>query len=282
MSSGISDPIISEIQYCEECVRDDVHQHNEYEIIYVLEGEVDITINNVTHHVCDQTLVFLTNLENHSVRQITQVYRRYFVTLHTVPTDAFIRNPDILSVLKNHTSLPNCIDVSGISPTITGIFEKLLAYDCSEPFANELASIYITELLIHVLRMIPRQADSVSSACKQRILNVQTYLDIHYRENIRIDTLSKQFYISQYHLSHQFKELTGYSPKQYLTMVRLKNAAVMLTATKASLIEVAAACGFSDINNFIKQFRRIYGCTPSSFRPKNKSISQHSRRSRTL
>lgn len=267
MSNSISDPIISEIQYCEENVRDDIHQHNEYEIIYVVEGEVEITINNVVYRVSNQTLVFLNNLENHSVKQISEKYRRYYVTLHTVPTDAFIRNPDILNVLKNHAGLPNCIDVSGIPVTVTNIFHKLLKSDPNELFANELISSWISELLIYVLRLNPCQIDMVSSACKQRILNVQTYLDIHYRENIRIDSLAKQFYISQCHLSHQFKELTGYSPKQYLTMVRLKNAAVMLATTETPISELAATCGFSDINNFIKQFKRIFGCTPSSFRP---------------
>lgn len=269
MPSRISNPIISEIQYCEECVRNDIHQHNEYEIIYVIDGDVEISINNIVHRAGNQTLIFLTNLENHSVRQISDVYRRYFVTLHTVPTDAYIQNPDILSVLKNHTSFPNCIDVSDISVRVKEIFEKLLTCRSDEQFANELASVYITELLIYVLRTLPQPSGSVSSASKQRILHVQTYLDTHYQENIRIDTLARQFYVSQYHLSHQFKELTGYSPKQYLSMVRLKNAAVMLASTKAPLNEVTAACGFSDINNFIKQFRRIYGCTPSNLRPKS-------------
>ena len=68
MPIRISDPIISEIQYCEECVRDDIHQHNEYEIIYVIDGDVEISINNVVHRAGNQTLIFLTNLENHSVR----------------------------------------------------------------------------------------------------------------------------------------------------------------------------------------------------------------------
>ena len=267
MFSSINDPIIAEVKYCEDTVRNDIHQHNEYEIIYVVEGEAEITINNVVHHVTDQTLVFLTNLENHSVKQISEQYSRYFVTLHTVPTDSVIRNPDILCVLKNHAnSFPNCVDVSSISNVVTNIFEELMLCKPSDLFVNELVGGYLSKLLIYVLRLVPYQLDVTSFACKQRILNVQTYLDVHYRENIRIDTLAKEYFISPCYLSRQFKQLTGYSPKQYLNMVRMKNAAVMLVSADTQINEIAAACGFSDINNFIKQFKYIFGCTPSSFR----------------
>ena len=268
MASIITGPIISEIQYCETFVRNDTHQHNEYEIIYVIEGEIEITINNVVHRVSNQSLIFLSNLENHSIRQLSAIYRRYYVTLNTVFTDTLIHNPDILNILKNHNNFPNCVDISTISNSVTDIFQKLLAYDYSDLFANELASNYLSELLIYVLRIAPHQIETRHSDRKQLVLSIQTYIDVNFRENIRIENIAKQFYISKYHMSHLFNELTGYSPKQYLTTVRLKNAAVLLVRTNTPIKQIATECGFSDINNFIKQFKKQFGFTPNSFRTK--------------
>ena len=264
--AGLSTHIISDVQYCTSPVRNDFHHHNEYELIFVLEGTIEIEINNNRYQASDNTLILITNLENHSVHQLSTIYRRYYVTLHTIPTDAFIHNYELLNLLKNHTGdFSHCIDVTDIKNVLTELFEKLLTCNLEDKFSNELIGCYLSELLIHVIR---KQSPSPigMNTWKRRILNIQAYIDIHYREKLRIEEICRLFFISTSCLSHQFKELTGYSPKQYLTAVRMKSAAIKIHDTNLPIYDIAAECGFSDINNFVKQFKAIYGCTPGKFR----------------
>ena len=48
--------------------------------------------------------------------------------------------------------------------------------------------------------------------------------------------------------------------------IRLKKAAYLLKKTELTISEAAIAVGFQDFNHFGRQFRKLYGCSPSEFR----------------
>ena len=260
--------MISSAVYSTGPARNDFHHHNEYEILFVEDGAVELQVGQKTYTAGPNSLIFLANLEQHSLRLQSSVYTRYCVTLHVPVTDSLIRNPALLNLLKNHSdTFVHCLDVSPIRDAVLDILRRILRCSGTVPYANDLAASYITELLVHVCGLYPQLQEQTF---RSRILAVQKHLDRHYDEPLRIAEICRKHYISPHYLSHQFKELTGYSPKQYLTLLRLKHAAILIHDTHDPISEIAASCGFSDINNFCKQFKREYGCTPSHFRDKTK------------
>lgn len=260
--------MLSSAFYSTGAVRNDFHHHNEYELWFVEEGSVEIRIGSKVYTAKKNDLILLANLEQHSLRQCSGVYHRYCIALHVAIADAYIQNAELLNLLKNHSAgFNHCMDMTPVRDTVIQLFQKLIACDGQKPYANELAACLMSELLIYVCQLHPHtQSVSLNETCKSRILAVQKYLGEHYREEIRISEICRQYYMSNYYLSHHFKELTGYSPKQYLTLVRLKHAAILIHDTTMPIQEIAAFCGFSDINNFCKQFKREYQCTPTAFR----------------
>ena len=260
--------MISSAFYSTGPVRNDFHFHNEYELFFVEDGAVEIRIGDKHYTARKNDLILLANLERHSLRQCGGRYHRYCISLHAAIVDAYIQNADLLNLLKNHSaSFCHCLDMTPMRENVLEIIQKLLACDPNAPYANELVACLLSELLIYVSRLHPESRGvNLNETCRSRILAVQKYLGEHYREEIRIGEICKQYYMSNYYLSHHFKAMTGYSPRQYLTLVRLKHAAMLIHETSMSLREIADFCGFSDINNFCKQFKREYNCPPGAFR----------------
>ena len=95
---------------------------------------------------------------------------------------------------------------------------------------------------------------------------VARFIDRHYAEDITIERLVREFYISPYHLSHMFKQKTGYSVKQYLLRRRLGEAQIRLAMTQDSIQTIAEESGFADASYFSRIFFKHIGLTPTEYR----------------
>jgi AraC-like DNA-binding protein len=63
-----------------------------------------------------------------------------------------------------------------------------------------------------------------------------------------------------------FRELTGYSPMEYLRRLRVERARELLANPSLSIKEVADGAGFSDPNHFSRVFARLDGIPPTAYR----------------
>ena len=127
----------------------------------------------------------------------------------------------------------------------------------------------ISQIMAHLL-VLKYQSGSGDST-PDSISRLVKYMDRHFAEPITLDMLSEKVSLSKYHLSREFKRYMGVAPMQYLQYVRLENAKLMLLHTKLPVHTVAQGVGFSDVNNFDRQFLRHTGVTPVRFRKSNQN-----------
>jgi AraC family transcriptional regulator len=84
--------------------------------------------------------------------------------------------------------------------------------------------------------------------------------------DLDLRTLAAETGYSQRHFIRMFRAATGQTPHRYLIQLRLDRAKEFLRQDRASLIDVASACGFSSHAHMTHVFRRMMGVTPSKFR----------------
>ena len=72
-------------------------------------------------------------------------------------------------------------------------------------------------------------------------------------------------FFSEYYFMRFFKKYMGMSCVQYIKNVRLERAADQFENGETNTLEVALACGFSNLSYFHREFKKKYGMTPKRF-----------------
>lgn len=123
--------------------------------------------------------------------------------------------------------------------------------------------------IVNILTLICTETDENSnpdSVLSDKLKKILHYLDEHYTEDISLDMLAEQFYISKYYLSREFKKEYGTTIIQYVLTKKITNAKELLRYSNSSIEEIARLCGIDDASYFNKVFKKMEGCTASEYR----------------
>jgi xylan 1,4-beta-xylosidase len=99
----------------------------------------------------------------------------------------------------------------------------------------------------------------------RRILDV---INEHWNEEISLERIARDEYLSQGYLSRFFKNHMHMTFSAYLREIRLQNASMKLKNSASSVTHIAYDCGFRTPGVFIDAFRKYYGVTPGVYRQK--------------
>lgn len=101
----------------------------------------------------------------------------------------------------------------------------------------------------------------------KHVLDIVTYIDEHYSEDIRMEHLLKRVPMSRRSIEIRFKKsMHGCTIYQYLLQVRVNRMAEMLVSTDMVFSDIVYHVGFRDIANVSRIFRRYKGCSPTEYR----------------
>ena len=100
----------------------------------------------------------------------------------------------------------------------------------------------------------------------RRIKKVEQYISEHYAEAIRLEDLAALAGMAPSAFSRFFHQRTGRTVVDYITDIRLGNAARLLVDTTQNVSEVCYSCGFNNLSNFNRVFKAKRGYTPRDFR----------------
>lgn len=133
----------------------------------------------------------------------------------------------------------------------------------------------ILELIENVLPSISEHEPDVrinSSLKKAHLLTIERakeFITQNFTRDISLKEVATYSYVSAFHFSRIFKTFTCWSPHQFLLLIRLKNAELLLKSTELPVSDIAFSSGFNSLEHFAAAFSKRYNCSPSRFRTTN-------------
>jgi AraC-like DNA-binding protein len=106
----------------------------------------------------------------------------------------------------------------------------------------------------------------VSERDRRRAIEAAMWLDTYCESDGGLQSAAAMAALSPFHFLRVFTRVVGVTPHQYLIRSRLRRAARLLAVTDAPVTQIALECGFNDLANFTRTFRRAAGRSPAAFR----------------
>lgn len=111
-----------------------------------------------------------------------------------------------------------------------------------------------------------RSRRPITARDRRRAVEAALWLEAHAAEAVSLEDAARAVGLSPFHFLRVFSAVVGATPHQYLLRLRLAHAAKLLADSDLAVTDVALDCGFADLSNFVRTFRRAAGVSPREFR----------------
>lgn len=247
------------------------HYHDDIEIVYVLNGEINLKNVHYTYTLKSGDVFILNDREMHSLSADSdnmalivylnlKYFMNYFDELHNsfFITDLSNEDENMGLLRKNLATLLSEYMIKDND------FEKRLV-----EYANNLLSCLITDFRYFTLEegMFTNESKNRgNTVLAERLRRVTDYIYENHAQKITLSEVAENVHLSDYYLSHLIKTFTGLSFQEYLNFARVEESEKLLLGTTKSVSVIAEECGFSAARYYTKFFQKWFGVTPGEYR----------------
>lgn len=253
--------------------KEEIHFHQDVELIYVLEGEMELKVEADTFHLKQDDIVVVNPNKKHSYKCSEDILMASF----------YISFQKLSSFLENNLILFWCnstIDKDDsfkeVRKIIKSIFNHYLNRKGKDDFYEYSLFYQLLNLLTNnfLINNADERFHDKENKYDDRINEITNYIRGNYNKPISLNDLADQLHLSNAYLSRYLKKHLGMNFIDYLNNVRLHYALEDLLYTDATITRAALDNGFANTAVFNKLFKATYHMTPSAYLKKIKNSNE--------
>lgn len=248
------------------------HWHSYFEITVVQEGRGSYFVNGQEYTMEKDDIIIFNNVEPHGwkllsgdMKLVVMVFSPEFVAEKLSLFDEGYLKPFV----ERGSNFKNRIGhEETVNPKIRKIIDEI--YRESEE-AEEGSHLMIKADVLRILTLLIRFCQNESSSdmmlqekkkAMARLEQAFIYIDEHYSEKITLEEVASSVYMSANYFSSYFRKITNMRFSEYLTGIRISHARELLRKPGSNVTEVALECGFRNISNFYRLYKKQVGVSP--------------------
>ena len=252
-----------------------LHWHGEFEINYVIEGKAEFLCGDERFVTQTGDIVIIPPNRLHAIYTHGDYEQRY---------DTIVFSTDMLGASVNDRCAAECV-----RPLTNGHFGVKMHITEEHPYYSELKTtvenifscakgntarldMLLKSEMLRLFWLLGESGDIQSDGRPDFsgvIRPAVEFINENFCENITIEQLAEIVHLSKSYFMARFRQAAGVGAIEYINQLRIKKACAMLAESNLNASDVAFECGFRNLSNFNRLFRKAVGCTPVQYRKIN-------------
>jgi len=240
------------------------HFHNMWELIWVLEGKLEVSIDNREEIVKRGQLFLIPPSKVHELH--TENFSCAFMCIQM--SIEFVHLSERI-VTENYliSDLLSKEEILEIKKSALSLGKM---YFSNDALASLACAWECNGIMFRILNSIPyKNLSSDQAELRQkrdkRLEEMFEFVEKNYMHKIRLSDFAKEQNLSMSYLSHFFKDSMNQTFQDYVSSVRIQVASRLIATKSLRLTAASDLAGFSDYKYFVRDFRKHFGVSPEEY-----------------
>ena len=255
------------------------HAHGAPSALVLLSGSLALTLGGETLPVQREQAVLLDAGQTHAAHAVDYS----FVSVEIAPEllDELVAGAGLAFSGARATFPTSVVHDASMVLLAEAISRELVE---ERPARDAMLDALVRQLGIHLLRehltvrRAPHLELSRAGLVDRRIRLAVEMMHDNFGRDLTLEEIAGAAYLSPFHFSRLFKQLTGMTVGEYLENLRLERARQLLIHTALPIGEIASTVGYRSQSHFAHVFRQVTGLSPRAFRESARRASTASPR----
>ncbi|MCR5417032.1 MAG: AraC family transcriptional regulator [Pseudobutyrivibrio sp.] len=257
----------------------DFHYHDFHKVLIHLNGNASYSIEGQTFDLQKNDIVFVNAGEVHRpIFHDDSIYERIIIYISKEFLRDYSKEGNDLSLCfrnaiekGSHVLRLHAFKNSKVATAVNNLINNL----GKEAYANELLmQVLFLEFMVELNRTaLGNEIEYISTSYSgTKIYSIIQYINENLTTDLSVDNICAEFYLSRYYLMHTFKEETGYTIGNYITMKRLSIAQALIDEG-TPIAAAGEQAGFGTYSTFLRAYKKTYGTSPRKKAESQASLS---------